>query len=976
MGGGIFMVENTGDIHQPVNPDQNSPTERTSPVEAYLPNEVVKPRSRHTPPIPVAGGAGEPLPTERDPFRDIVDPIFDDYKLQANEIIDRVNVRAGVGVNTSQYENFYRSIMDKTPPSNYTEDQRNQFYNQKQLLLSSLSRELRELFTPIRDETPERVDKRTRLIYAIENHDYNEIDKVIDSENPNSQASLFPFLVEDIVERFGNEENKDKSYMIDYLLEYAVERILRRADVSPKDAYPQFGFYEGINLDSVIATARIYDASIARQEAKGMFRYLSTLRFRRQIMHELFRAMKNRRDYATYITQHLRKEGLAFIEKEIAGVSDAKIQYEKFSGSALGFKKGWLTSDDHEAIDNEVRDFLLNNRESFKKDVKNAEGQVVGSRRLREWELTRAAIVGKSSYAAMQRRIVYTVLGDVPFEDIDTLLDSVDSEELARILALKKLIGLRFLGIDTNTRKIFIEEELIQTKKLAKVDGEAFGYTKADGTTKGLYNKEEDSWAILDTGVTDPQSNGWRGRKIFLKQKDYKTEGEAGKGLTIMEYLDQIKGEERDKIKNELTRRYPNKNKRQIDNIIDSPAYAERLGNDFNNRVRDAIQRQRLFLGPLLQMGGLNRDNKQIVWEKVAEFLPSRIAAFFPEETLEKIQEVYLFKPQANATKQQKEEARIRALEIWNGRPAKDGQPRRIGLKEKLFLAENKRVADDARALKGKTWGEIGAVKNLSDYYQDSGIGEPSMGLGEQDPEIRVIKELTNFVKKKAKETDSGGKIALELAKIKFPYTPFLDDVPKADWENIDDFSYDRILVYDHSDFDEGYKAIIGLIGQPVISPEDVVKVFATAKKKLESPLGLAKGKGGAQAVLEKDINAYLSMTRANGLAKLFGPLMQAGRIPRSKVEMGNLKANMAQNELFQGRILDGLAQQDVISDDPTEVDKNGKTQHRRTQEENDADLKNKFYFWARMLVAILGLELVLELFKSFLPPDFAKSFG
>lgn len=878
---------------------------------------------------------------ERDPFADITDPILGQFRDRARSILDMVR---GGAIDREVYQNLYGEIVRSTPSPDARLQQREQFNRQRQLLLEALSGAVRsglQVDVDIRREIGIKATELAAIVTSGSSEAYDRIDEIIDFENSNDQY-YGPFIEATVGRLMRDKENV---HAIEYLLEYATERILSRADVSPKEQYPQFGFYENINLDGIIAIARIYDHSIGRPEGTEgtAFKYLSDLRQRRRVMHELFRSMKDRQTYATLVTQSLRKEGLAFVEKEIAGVSEAKMQYDKFSGSALGFKKGWLTSDDHEAIDNEVKDFLLNNRGSFEKDIKNEEREVIGSRLLRPWELKRAAIVGKSLNAAMQRRMVYTVLGDVPLHDIDTLLDSVDSELLARILAPMKLITQRFLGIDTNTRKIFIEELLKKTKELAEANDQSFGYTKTDGTTQGLYNKEEDSWAILDTGITDPQSNGWRGRKIFLKQKDYRTEAiEGGGGLTIMDYLDKIKGEERGKIEERLQKRYPGKNKRQIDNIIDSPD-ADELSTNFNNRVRDAIQRQRLFLGPLLQMGGLNRENKQMVWEKVAELLPSRIAAFFPEETLDIVRRAYNL-PQGE---------REQALRAWDR------------LKTKLFLAESKRVIDDSKALKGKTWGDIGqgVLKNLSDYYQDAGIGQPSIGLGEQDPEIRVIEELKKLGKDEA----------FELARIKFPYTPFLDDVPKTDWENIEDFSYDRILVYDHSDFQEAYGAVIGLMGKPVVEPKTVIEAFVNAKQKMESPLGL-KGSGGAQRTLEKYISAYLSMAAEDERAKLIGPLMKLFREPRSKMEEGNLQAGIIFNEDFTSSVLQGLAQQDVISDDPAEKDKKGLTQFMRMKKENKADAKWKLYYWARMILFIFGPVAGAEIIRVMLPREAAET--
>ncbi len=896
-------------------------------------------------PVPV-GGAEEGWP-EGDPLINITDESLQrQFGIRARDIIGEIRAREP-RLNREEYIILYGEIQRSIPSSDTTLEQRAQFNFQKRDLLGIISGEVKRVLRQGR-ERGETGIKAIEFVAKIKNPDqdkdvYDVIDETIDNENANDQS--YGEFIEATVERL--MADKVDSNTIEYLLEYSTERILKRADVSPKGPYPQFGFYENINLDSIIAMSRIYDHSLHRTEgAEGTsFKYLSDLRERRHIMHELFRNMKDRRTYVSYITQNLRKEGLAFVEKQIAGVADSQIIYEKFLGSALSLKRGWLTSDDIEGVDRDVEGFMTRNAAQFSKEIKDENGNVIDSRPLRPWELKRAAIVGKSLNAAMQRRLVYTVMGDVPTHDITTLLDSVDSEELARILAPMKLITERFLGIDTNTRKIFIEEVLRKTKELAKARDQTFGYESTDKNgnriTQGLYGKRENSWAILDTGITDPKSNGWRGVKIFLDQKDYRTETLDSKALSIWYYLDRIKGEERDAIEGVLKSRYPNKNQREIDNIIASPEYDDRLTAKFNYRVRDVIQKQRLFLGPLLQMGNLNEGNKRMVWEKVSELLPSRIAAFFPEETLDIVRRAYNL-PQGK---------RDQVLGAWDR------------FKTKLFLAESKRVADDAENIKGKTWGEIGALKNLSDYYQDAGIGQPPMGLGEQDPEIRIIRELTELGKEKAPE----------LAKIKFPYTPFLDDVPKTDWENIEDFSYDRILVRDHSDFQEGYNEIIGLMGKPITSPQQVIEAFAKASLKIQGPLGLKASTGGAQGVMEKYIDAYLSMAREFDLAKYLGPLMKLVRIPKSEMEVGNLQANIAINEVFTAQVLDGLAQQDVISDDPAEKDKNGLTQTMRMKKENKADMKWKLYYWIRLIAMLLGPIAAFEIARTLLPREAAE---
>ncbi len=921
------------------------------------------------------GAGGQPAQAAPDRFLGITDSNLEQLKTRARNITssmrDSASQRAergmGIGISgaeSEEYQSLYNSIMSATAPGGYSASQKNEFDRQKQLLTSTMGLELRRLFEQARGDSAEMLAKKTKLAYAIEHEDYDVIENIIDAENPISGSQSYFSLVESMVERFGTMAQKDKSYMVDYLLEYAVEFILKRADYNPKAQYPTFGFYEGNNLDSVIGMARVYDFSIGRSENKGMFKYLTDLRQRRMIMHELFRGMNDRQTYVQFITQNLRKEGLAFVENEIAGVSDVQMLYEKFLASSLSFKEGWLTSTDMDVADEDVENFLNSNE--FQKEVTDAKGNIIKdeggknkTRSLRGWETRRAMLVGKSLNAATQRRIVYTILGDVPFEDIDTLLDSVDSDPIAQILAPMKLITQRFLGIDTTMRKMFIEELLKKTKELAEKDGRLYGYGEKDarnGDRQGLYGKKEDSWALLDTGITDPKSNSWRGRMILLKQ-DYGLEFLNGGKFTIEEYMNLIRLQAKEEVIREIRTKHPHKTDKEIESMLEdnrvkykgNTTYSQEIGRRFNQKIKGYVQKQRLFLGAMLQLETMldgevkdkngriiEKGNKQIIWEHAAEFLPSRIAAFFPEETREKVREAYNL---PEGTSKQDLEGR------WNA------------LKTKLFIAEHRRVIDDAGILKGKTWGEIdqGVFKNLSDYYQSAGI------LDER--EIRIIKELTSLGKEKAPE----------LVKMKFSHTPFLDDVPKTNWVGIDDYSYTRILVGDQSSFQKGYGEIIGLIGDTVVKPENVVEVFKKAIVEIRNPLGLRD----AQRIIEKYVAAYLSMSRMNLLGKWLNPLMQLGRYPRSKIEQGNLKANIALDEQQQSYILDGLAQNDVISDAPAEGDpKTGLTQFLRMQKENHADWIEKLHYWARMLIEFFGPVLGLELVKAIFPAEVSKSFS
>jgi hypothetical protein len=299
--------------------------------------------------------------------------------------------------------------------------------------------------------------------------------------------------------------------MIEFLLEYGVERILGMADAKPKESYPQFNLYQQMNLDAVLQAARKYD-EIRDNPDNGMFKYLAELMSKRQIMHELFRSMKERKTYVEYVSGYLRKSGFAFVEKNIVGAADVQIVYEKILGSLKSSKKSWLTDIDFEQGDEDALDYLRssNSKGNLQKDLQDRDGKLLGHRSLRDWEIKRAMFMGRSLNAACQRRITYGVLGDVPEDtDPDTLYKSLEFEFLARILAPIKVLPQRFFRWPMG--KWYLKTMLAETKKQAEKEDKTFGYGEkirdADGSEhrKGLYGQSDDSFAVLDTSVTDPK---------------------------------------------------------------------------------------------------------------------------------------------------------------------------------------------------------------------------------------------------------------------------------------------------------------------------------------------------------------------------------------------------------------------------------------------------------------------------------------
>lgn len=849
-----------------------------------------------------------------------------------NSILEKIRLGK---LSVEAYGKFRGQLSDLTSPKEYTSVQKQIFDVEKQQLRSLLS----DVFiNSLHPQSKDRVEKRTALTEAMGEKNYDEIERIIMEEMDIDDSNIYaPAIRDAILDTMKNKDVnqiKERDYTIEFLLEYAVERILGMADAKPKEAYPQFNLYQQMNLDAVLQAARKYD-EMRNNPDDGMFRYLAELMSKRQIMHELFRSMKERKTYVEYVSNYLRKSGFAFVEKSVVGISDVQIIYEKILGSMKSSKKSWLTDIDFEQVDEEIKTYLKESNEkgNLQKNLMDKDNKITDRRKLRDWELKRAMFMGRSLSAASQRRITYGVLGEVPPDtDIDTLFKSLEFEFIARILAPIKILPQRFFGWTLG--KWYIKTVIAEAKKGAEKEsdgGRTFGYGKKekdkDGNEhrKGLYGQSDDAFAVLDTGITDPKTNSWRGRWLFLKQKDYALYSFEGTKVSIGEYLDRLEAQFRDEVRKQGIIKKDSK-------INDE---AKKLLNRYlsEGEGKKIIDQQRIFLGALLKGkdSSLDLKNRTELWKKAAHFLPSRMAAFFPEETMEIVNRSY-------GLGNNKDAIAVKWKEI----------------QRKIWDAEYLRVKNDAevlKRLKNESWDSVkDDLKGLDFNYEKVGIRETGEKL--------VIKELQDF----------GESHAEELAKIKFPFTPFLDDVPKTDWENLTDEDFDRILINDQSAFEEGYGAIIGLIAKPATTPDEAAKAFITAYDKIQFPLG----QSDARKYLEKHIVTYLKMTNMNSWAKWFSWAMKLLRMPRSEIEKGNLQAEIAYDADSNTQFTKVLAQHTVLSDDPSETDAKGLTQYMRIKKENDADAMAKAKMFARLILMLLGPVMGAELLKIILP-DLAK---
>ena len=241
--------------------------------------------------------------------------------------------------------------------------------------------------------------------------------------------------------------------MYGYHLEYAMERVINQSDITPTDDYVQFTYYQQENLARLVLTARDFDKS----QGKEFYKYLSRLKPKRYIAHELFRSIKNREQYKEVVTRYLRAEGFNFLENEIVGVSKTQILWEEILAHKVASKRDWLFGGDLEDAHNQISALLKKRHE--KSPIKKPtifNGEEVSQRNLRPWEIERALVIGRTMAAASQRRTSYAVLGEIP-KTADAIYKSLDSEFIARVLAGRKTIAQRFLAWGFSASKKYME---------------------------------------------------------------------------------------------------------------------------------------------------------------------------------------------------------------------------------------------------------------------------------------------------------------------------------------------------------------------------------------------------------------------------------------------------------------------------------------------------------------------------------------
>lgn len=964
------------------------------------------------PPTATGGAGGEEPPEEpptasggetdgeagRDEFPEEAGDESKEFRINAEDVEDS-RVRKFIRVAEVGYKNAVSSpdklkvltdaqkeilMLDSNIEEEDTPENRQayeKFVSQKRAGESALQEHIAQLGAQVRKENGEAMtqteraqaeQKAEKLTKIITNRELSYDDKLSKIEgiirhdlNPNDR--VYPEILGRAIELV---ESRDFDYLIEDLLEYSLERFLNRADDDPTLEYPQATFAEQENLAVITHIARTFDEKRESAEIelgvnpgrRFMFKYLTQLSNRRRTMHELYRNMNELEGFTGIVTRGLRKEGMDFVEKQLVGVSDVQVIYEKVMLSLLSLKpegQGWLLEDDYKIGDQMVLDKLRQDAsehaDDFNKSYLDAEGNLK-IRPLRQWEITRAFHMGRDLSGASERRVVFGILGGVP-RNADNSLKSIMHEPIARRLAPLKLIPDRFFGHPVARR--FLHMLKIEQKRRddGTVDYFKYGYVRK-GRPIGFFGVDQGDTSITDLTITDPKSNSWRARLMFLKNPNF-MRNIGGKYQTVGEFLDESTGEGSFGI-HELRGDESTKERvRHHDDIRERKK-------EWNERpdIKSVLNDQRLFLGTLVRHGALSDENKAMIWGNIAELNPSSIAALFPNEALEIVSGQFDLEGDRDASIRQ-----------W------------MEIAQKLWTAERIRLNSDAKFLRS---GQEGPMPSVEFYFEKSGITDPrEIAVIEKLQRLDLDIDLTNrddierfnqlqkemgklnlakpddVAREKELQEEvislRGRANAMILAKARFPFTAFLDDSPETDWSQTSDYDFTRLLVNDHNAYQEGYGIIMGVVDDSVMKLEEAGEKLIESFEKVKGPPGLE----GAQRVFRPITRTVAKIRTMNRMGKWAGEsIMKMLRKPASPVQEYNLQGEVADDEKQTAAYWGRLSQKDVVSDDPAERDeKTHKTPYEIERQLTDSDRKKVVLGMLRLMMQIFG-------------PAFAMSFA
>jgi len=240
-------------------------------------------------------------------------------------------------------------------------------------------------------------------------------------------------------------------------------------------------------------------------------------------------------------------------------------------------------------------------------------------------------------------------------------------------------------------------------------------------------------------------------------------------------------------------------------------------------------------LGLILSTGGVSRNIKTLLWQKIADTMPLKIAHYLSEEGVKNLD----------------------GYKSVEGEKLSDGGARlfKQDFENKLIRLHMIRMREQKKVFEITNEGKRHQALRLSDYFEEAGLTTPE--------EQKFIKELQKLGKEKA----------ADLAQVDFPHVAFLDDVPfqKSEYGNLGPEVYARRM-NDQRGYSEARDAAGGLV-------EHLGAPWGEVKKHLKEMSGALSGPEGsqtAQNVAAKLVKPYLMMAEQFQKARIPGYKMIA----------------------------------------------------------------------------------------------------
>lgn len=907
------MAENTGDIHGSVNPDQkNSPIEISLSIDASRPKEVVKPRSRHTPPIPVAGGAtllqeeDQQVPPGRI-FETITlpSPLMhpgmtpEDIELlpQRIEALAKYRQRmidseiAGVYDPKDAFDRI-ESLID----SGAINPVDAQPYI-RELRARAITQEMRR-GVPVHIKIAQEADEEIRQMRKqglseeeIGNRILDRLKKIIGMINPDVQIddSLLNLIarykepsamfLDKIISKPFDTEGKD--YRLSWYAEINLEAFLTQVKqvdlqedigkLEEKKRYVQYGRLHETALrfhqmnKTIIAQSGNINAFIEMTRAVNAEENLQTLttidgvEVMRQLLEMAY--------------------GRTYAETDIIDGDNFRLKILEWAAEQFRYLVGrGIIKSNFQAVDEQGE------------PLTDAQGNPI-LRNLEEWEIRRAIAFGRYIHASFYRHSELLTWRHVE-EPYQGWLKSPPTETVVKALGGYKWLDKRFKVGETRGGPELAH--LIQTKlernaraerwkinKLGKLDIKTellpVGIFNAGGFDKGWRTL----WSYLSASnmkveVTDaflqqlPEKLREKTREFINKKREEGKPLLLGELLADQEFVAQELSTQRVMVRGyKLPERYSpwdENNQMKLMQGLLFPLLGLRPKQGALKKIEERIEKREVFdpfgteyfdydpasdqinlaLGVMIQGPVVTSEQiKTRLWQKVADFLPLRIAYFLSDDEVDK---------SGNVIRQG-----VRGLPNYDQFKGTYGTLLKEDFEKKLILAQRLRFEVQSATPNQR-------ISLTDNFLRDAGMTAQ---------EILFTRQIQAL----------GLRNAGEFAKIRFPHIPFLDDVPfqKANYKILGPEVFPRRMGSDLSGYSEGNNALTAIldnIGQPY------EKIFENMHK-IVSSISTAEGTPLAQNMTLPIFESYLQMGEQEWWSKVpfIKTALNALNIPVSELQ-------------------------------------------------------------------------------------------